>query len=79
MAIVCYVRFCFCSNFCSLHTGAGLIVQSFMIIVVGNEDAKDKDWRRLGYMLKRTAENHGWFSPEIDDLFQNIQNGTLKG
>ncbi|CAN6363033.1 unnamed protein product [Urochloa humidicola] len=51
----------------------------FHALEKGNEDAKDKDWPRLGYMLKRTAENHESFSPEIDDLFQNIKNGTLKG
>ncbi|CAO2141829.1 unnamed protein product [Urochloa humidicola] len=51
----------------------------FLALKKGNEDAKDRDWPRLGHMLKRTAENHKLFSPEIDDLFLNINNGTLKG
>lgn len=44
-----------------------------------NKDAKDKDWHRLGYILKKTADSHKLLSPEIDDLFLNIKNGNLKG
>lgn len=46
---------------------------------LGNKDAKDKDWHRLGYILRKTAKSHKLLSPEIDDLFLNIKNGNLKG
>ncbi|KAL6659657.1 hypothetical protein ACP70R_002486 [Stipagrostis hirtigluma subsp. patula] len=51
----------------------------FQVLDRGNEKAADSDWVRLGSMLRKTADDYGSYTPEIEDLCKGMRNGTLKG